>query len=397
MTWAPSTWLLETRLLSFTASANLPWAEGPNTYSAKIMVRVPDSFSYLEDLVSGIGKANESLRSAAGFLIVLDREADGRLTDISGALELVNRLFECLKAFVDSASEKLCVLIDASGESDEWARLVREALTGALLSASREFESIRFRIVKLGEDADIGKALAAAIACEKAPAEAIWRDGTPLGIGLSEDPSKFRSHPAVPVEPGDTVVLTGGGRGITSYLARSLAPFNVKLALLGTTRLTGDPDSMGTLADGADGELDSGRIENSTYPDMGPRELQSHTAKLSKSMEIRRTLAHLRAMGITASYATCDVTDWEDVQNVFASIAGWSGRIAGIVHGAGIIRDRLIRETSAEDFAEVVKVKALGAWNLFQAVDVESLKFFVGLSSISVMGNPGTGGVLGWE
>ena len=86
---------------------------------------------------------------------------------------------------------------------------------------------------------------------------------------------------------------------------------------------------------------------------------------------------------------SCDVTDDNDVQGVFASIRAKSRLIAGIVHGAGIVRDRLLGDMTAYDFSEVVKVKVLGTRNLFRAVEVETLKFFVGPSSISVLGNPG--------
>jgi 3-hydroxymyristoyl/3-hydroxydecanoyl-(acyl carrier protein) dehydratase len=45
---------------------------------------------------------------------------------------------------------------------------------------------------------------------------------------------------------------------------------------------------------------------------------------------------------------------------------------------------------SGEDFAQVVDVKLLGAWNLFKAAQSSGLKFFTCLSSVaSIQGNPG--------
>lgn len=131
------------------------------------------------------------------------------------------------------------------------------------------------------------------------------------------------------------------------------------------------------------------RFITSRFPKMSQHELQARIAMVSKSLEVGRTLEALKSMGTDATYVSCDVTDDNDVQRVFASIRARSRQIAGIVHGAGIAKDRLLGDMTADDFSEVVKVKVLGTWNLFRAVDRETLKFFVGLSSISVLGNPG--------
>ena len=75
---------------------------------------------------------------------------------------------------------------------------------------------------------------------------------------------------------------------------------------------------------------------------------------------------------------------------VVGDIAARFGRISGIVHGAGVIRDAPIHRMSPDDFSAVAGVKLLGAWNLFQAARSAGLKFFVCLSSAaSIQGNPG--------
>ena len=66
------------------------------------------------------------------------------------------------------------------------------------------------------------------------------------------------------------------------------------------------------------------------------------------------------------------------------------GGIAGIIHGAGIIRDSFMEFMTAADFTQVVEVKLLGAWNLYQAAREHGLRFMVMLSSITaVRGNVG--------
>jgi hypothetical protein len=103
-----------------------------------------------------------------------------------------------------------------------------------------------------------------------------------------------------------------------------------------------------------------------------------------------QTLADLHAAGIEATYHTCDVTDFEAVRLILGEVASRFGKIDGIVHGAGVIRDGLLSQMTSDDLSPVVDVKFLGAWNLFSAAEGAGLRFFVALSSgAMILGNPG--------
>jgi 3-hydroxymyristoyl/3-hydroxydecanoyl-(acyl carrier protein) dehydratase len=98
----------------------------------------------------------------------------------------------------------------------------------------------------------------------------------------------------------------------------------------------------------------------------------------------------LHASGIEARYYTCDVTDPEEVREVMAEVTSRYGRIDGIIHGAGVLRDGFLSEMTPDDFSMVTDVKFLGAWNLYSAAEGSGLRFFVGLSSAAaIQGNPG--------
>jgi NAD(P)-dependent dehydrogenase (short-subunit alcohol dehydrogenase family) len=110
----------------------------------------------------------------------------------------------------------------------------------------------------------------------------------------------------------------------------------------------------------------------------------------TRASEIRKTLADLHASGIDAAYHTCDVTDPEAVRTVMAEVASRYGRIDGIIHGAGVLKDGFLSQMSPDDFSMVTDVKLLGAWNLFSNARKAGLRFFIGLSSVAaVQGNPG--------
>ena len=111
---------------------------------------------------------------------------------------------------------------------------------------------------------------------------------------------------------------------------------------------------------------------------------------LPRAREIAQTLADLHASGIEATYLACDVTDPEAVRVALDDVVGRYGRIDGIIHGAGVLRDGFLDQMTPEDFSLVADVKFLGAWNLFSAAEGAGLRFFVGLSSVAaIQGNPG--------
>jgi NAD(P)-dependent dehydrogenase (short-subunit alcohol dehydrogenase family) len=109
-----------------------------------------------------------------------------------------------------------------------------------------------------------------------------------------------------------------------------------------------------------------------------------------RGTEIARTLADLRSSGIEATYHSCDVTDPEAVRAIMGEVTNRYGRIDGIIHGAGVLRDGFLSHMTPDDFSLVMDAKFLGAWNLFSAAEGVGLRFFVGLSSAAaIQGNPG--------
>jgi hypothetical protein len=75
---------------------------------------------------------------------------------------------------------------------------------------------------------------------------------------------------------------------------------------------------------------------------------------------------------------------------VVADVAGRLGGVHGIVHGAGMLRDGLIVNTSDQDFALVTAVKVQGLRNLLAACRDTGLRFALGFSSVAAwQGNVG--------
>ncbi|WP_369932934.1 SDR family NAD(P)-dependent oxidoreductase [Xanthomonas tesorieronis] len=108
----------------------------------------------------------------------------------------------------------------------------------------------------------------------------------------------------------------------------------------------------------------------------------------------RPALEALAGLGGRAMYFACDITDRDDVRQVFAAIRADLHRrdqvLNGVLHSAGVIEDDFLLRKSAEAFARVIAPKTLGVWCLDQETQHDSLDLFVLFSSVTgVLGNVG--------
>ncbi|KAH3761756.1 Malonyl CoA-acyl carrier protein transacylase [Pelomyxa schiedti] len=109
--------------------------------------------------------------------------------------------------------------------------------------------------------------------------------------------------------------------------------------------------------------------------------------------EIRQLIDDLRKRDVEIVIETGDVADplfisrvVDDCENVRHKV------LCGVVHAAGVVNDKLIRDISNFEthFTPVTSPKMLGAWNLHKATEKKKLDFFIVLSSMaSVLGNLG--------
>ncbi|NHA02806.1 amino acid adenylation domain-containing protein [Mucilaginibacter sp. HC2] len=88
------------------------------------------------------------------------------------------------------------------------------------------------------------------------------------------------------------------------------------------------------------------------------------------------------------AYCRCDVSKAEEVTSLISTIMERYGRLDGIIHSAGVIRDSYILNKTAKEIQEVFAAKVGGAKNLDNATSSIALDFMVYCSSLAgVFGN----------
>ncbi len=119
-----------------------------------------------------------------------------------------------------------------------------------------------------------------------------------------------------------------------------------------------------------------------------------HLALMSRSgpqSEIAiASIAALETSGVTVMDLRGDVTKQEDVERVICQIQESDAPLAGVVHCAMVLRDKMIVNMTDDDFMDAFLPKMLGALNLHRATLSIPLEHFISFSSISSI--IGTGG-----
>ncbi|MDB5306283.1 MAG: Phenolphthiocerol synthesis polyketide synthase type Pks15/1 [Gemmataceae bacterium] len=195
----------------------------------------------------------------------------------------------------------------------------------------------------------------------------------------------------VDLGPDSTVLITGGARGITARIALELARrYKPRLVLVGSSaEPAAEPPATAGLTTPA--ELKAALMKQ--LPAEGkpaaPAAVEAVYKRLLKDREIRGNLDAIRAAGGTVEYRAVDVRDGAAFGALLDEL-NKSGGIAGVIHGAGVIEDKLLRDKTPESFDRVFGTKVDSALTLARKLDPAKLKFFSLFASItSRYGNRG--------
>jgi len=187
------------------------------------------------------------------------------------------------------------------------------------------------------------------------------------------------------------VVISGGARGITAAAALALAKeAGPTLVLLGRSpQPVAEPEWLTPLTD--ETAIKKAILENE-YKDhkATPAEIDKAFKVHMANREVAANLAEIKSSAADVVYYEADIRDFETVQTVINDIRSKHGSIAAIIHGAGVLEDRLIIDKTLDQFERVFDTKVKGLDNLLQAAPKDHLKYLVLFSSVAArMGNKG--------
>jgi NAD(P)-dependent dehydrogenase (short-subunit alcohol dehydrogenase family) len=268
---------------------------------------------------------------------------------------------------------------------------VQGGLAGLAKTAAREWHGVCCHAIDVAPDWSDNRAIAEAVVRE------IVSPG-PVEIGLDADrrntlalkPGSFPKG-KINLEKGEVVVISGGARGITAAAALELAKHGApRLVLLGRSP---EPAEEPEWLSGIEGKtaVKKAIMENEFQNKKAtPADIEKAYKKYMANREITRNLARLKSSGVEAYYYSADIRDPEIVPAVMGDIRTNHGSIAAVIHGAGVLEDRLIIDKTRDQFDRVFDTKVAGFYNLLEATRNDPLKYLVIFSSIAARsGNKG--------
>jgi len=250
----------------------------------------------------------------------------------------------------------------------EWPSVLCRAVDVELSIAPRDCARLLFdEAGRSGGDVEIGHAR-----------------GHRLGLIAQSVPLESGATGSV-LEEGMPILVTGGGRGITartvchlavghklhfhlvgsaplppregSETANLVVPAEIKARLIAELRETGAPFALSAVEEGY--------------------------RALIRAREVWATLDAIKKSGSSATYHACDVRDHGAFAALIMRLQAAPEGLAGVIHGAGIVEDKLLLDKSADSFARVVNTKTLSAHTLAQTLDPAQLRFLIFFTSVA--------------
>jgi NAD(P)-dependent dehydrogenase (short-subunit alcohol dehydrogenase family)/acyl carrier protein len=250
---------------------------------------------------------------------------------------------------------------------------------GLMKTVAAEWPGIKARVVDLDPSADAATILHAELHANDHHVEIDYVDG--VRSSLEVVPAELSALGDAGLDSNSVVLVTGGARGITAKVAIAIARrYGCKIELVGRSLLPKREDPA--LANAADARalrsLLAARVTT-------PAEIEQQCVRALADREIRATLA---ALGDRATYHAVDVRTpafGELIDQLYAK----HGRIDAVIHGAGILEDKLMRHKTVESFERVFGTKLSAARILVEKLR-DDVKLVVMFSSISgAFGNRG--------
>jgi NAD(P)-dependent dehydrogenase (short-subunit alcohol dehydrogenase family) len=255
-------------------------------------------------------------------------------------------------------------------------------LTGLLKGVRREYPALRVKVLDFdwaAEPATIARELSAEVGSPAQDLEVGFKAGTRYVVQAVPQvaPHDSRSE----LKRGGVWVVSGGGRGVTSVVARQLGrQFGLKLHLLGTAPL---PAADGSWRGLDEDQLKQLKRDTALRARREGKSPADEWRRVEKAIEMDRNLNQFAADGVSATYHQCDIRDRDSLAAVLAAVRQADGPIDGILHGAGIEAACKFVRKKPESVAATIASKCDGAAHLISLTRQDPLQCFVGFGSTS--------------
>ena len=254
-------------------------------------------------------------------------------------------MFEAIKKIIESKPVGDVLIQIVLGNSQE--EQVYRGILGLLKSAKLENPKIRGQVIIVNENQDIVEILEENVKQSEDEEIRYNKNNKREVASIQEVEKKSKDKIEIPWKDNGVYLITGGLGGLGIIFAGEIGRKikGAKIILTGRSKITD---------------------------------------------EKKAKIKELESIGLGVDYQRVDVSEKKDVESVIEHIKSKYGKLNGVIHSAGIIRDNFIIKKSREEYQEVIKPKVTGLVNIDECTREIDLDFMILFSSISgVTGNIG--------
>ncbi|PWN72199.1 erythronolide synthase [Chryseobacterium phosphatilyticum] len=276
------------------------------------------------------------------------------------------------------------------------ARALRhhQGYPGLFKSLAREFDQTTCRLISLStpqEMDQIAEITLKEILTNDKPAEVIYKNEKRHKVDIIPSPLSTSLEEAhIQLDTKSVVLVLGGGQGITAELVKHMSEaYPCTYILVGRSA---DPreeaenlkefESMKSKEEIRAYLIKSGQFTS-------PAQIEKETVRVFKNNQILRTIRDMEELGNTIIYQSLDLCDEEGLSTLISNIYNKYDRLDGVIHGAGLLEDKLFKQKTTSSFGRVFDTKVKPLRVLAEQLRSDC-QFVVLFSSIaSVYGNKG--------
>ena len=262
---------------------------------------------------------------------------------------------------------------------------VQGGAVGLVKSLREEWQGVRAKAVDVDPD-QTSEAIAEQVLKELRLPGGRLEVGYPCGVRHVFHTEAAPFSEAVALDPAAdwVVIATGGARGITAEVLNGLASAGLTLILTGRTPFPDDePQDIAGLRtnDMLRNHFITKAREHGTK--VTPVTIQRQIDAVLRDREIRDNVRDFENAGARVVYKVVDVRSEEEMAGLFNEVYERFGRLDGIIHGAGVIEDKAIKDKTPESWSRVVDTKVDGLFLIGRHARADLLKFLIVFGSVA--------------
>ncbi|HKK91571.1 MAG TPA: SDR family NAD(P)-dependent oxidoreductase [Desulfobacteraceae bacterium] len=211
-----------------------------------------------------------------------------------------------------------------------------------------------------------------------------YRNNTRYVLAMKPEPLFYHTRQEPIIEPGSTMLVTGGAGGITYEIIKKVVEkYQTNLIILDINDIYGVDKKY---LENSIGQPEIMAMLKQDQPQAKPLEIKKASDRIMLVRKAVKNIEHLEAMGVNVSYNVVDVTDPEAVK----AAVDRHEKIDGVFHAAGMEMSQFIPKKELSAFELVVDVKVKGLVNLLTAMANREYQYLFTFSSVTArFGNEG--------